>query len=67
MSKKEKVVIQAGDLVKKHPAGGVWLVVDINTNRGGWGPGSVELRSIKDPSYFSYLANRDIKQLIKVS
>jgi tRNA(Ser,Leu) C12 N-acetylase TAN1 len=63
----KKVSIQAGDLVKKQPTGGVWIVFNANTNLGGWGPGSVELRSVKDPSYISYVPHRDIKKLIKVS
>lgn len=63
----KKVSIQTGDLVKKHSAGSVWIVFNANTNLGGWGSGSVELRSVKDPSYISYVAHRDIRKLIKVS
>ena len=61
------VRIQVGDLVKKHRAGDVWIVFNANTNLGGWGPGSVELRGVKNPSHICYVAHRDIKNLIKVS
>jgi len=63
----KKVSIQTGDLVKKHSYGSVWIVFNANTNLGGWGSGSVELRSVKNPSYISYVPHRDIRKLIKVS